>query len=507
VQVEEVETPRGKQKLYRVARGLALPSLALLEYLVFEADNWTRKHTAWLAGGCAPLGPETELTRLTGIMRRAYRVAIDGRGLATMTEGARLTRPGSYRPRREPGAAQPRLLSSQESASGSANPSASCGQPGSTPPAVLTQDRSASCGQPAAHPPTQQPDRSASCGQGAATRSNPLNQTAAQDNQTAPCGPEKQDTGNPSAPCGQEDSARCGVLAMPTYQEPEKPGRESAPGGGEAIRESAPSGVASRAIVNVESILVNDERNGNDNDAGQEPVALSAWGGQDPVPVDPEALVRWGVAALGDEGSLEWHRRCLTENGAERYRWAIEATRRAQAKGTVGKPGAYFTSLLRRRGGPPATLAAPLATPAMAPAILSPIIPAPAAPPFVAPVPPAAVEPSAVRIGLSEADCARTWQAALVHLRMIVPSDDYSRILRYAVLVELDRAAGWVLLGLPADYMREQVERRLAGPIAQALGQVCGTPVRVAAAVLPGQGRLAGAKPTLQEWLAGRAES
>src|SRR5690242_295268 len=63
LQVEEIETPRGKQKLYRVARGRPLPSLALLEYLVFDADPWTRKHTGWLAAGCAPLGPETEVTR------------------------------------------------------------------------------------------------------------------------------------------------------------------------------------------------------------------------------------------------------------------------------------------------------------------------------------------------------------------------------------------------------------------------------------------------------------
>ena len=48
LQMEEVETPRGKQKLYRVRRDAPLPSLALLEYLVFDADNWTRKHTACL---------------------------------------------------------------------------------------------------------------------------------------------------------------------------------------------------------------------------------------------------------------------------------------------------------------------------------------------------------------------------------------------------------------------------------------------------------------------------
>ncbi|HUS13631.1 MAG TPA: hypothetical protein VM536_01255, partial [Chloroflexia bacterium] len=109
LQVAEVETARGKQKLYRVARGLLLPSLALLEYLVFDADAWTRKHTAWLLGTLAPLGPETELTRLIRIMRRAYQVTPDGRGAVTVAEGARLTRAGSYRPRPEPAAQQRRL--------------------------------------------------------------------------------------------------------------------------------------------------------------------------------------------------------------------------------------------------------------------------------------------------------------------------------------------------------------------------------------------------------------
>ncbi|HMA37710.1 MAG TPA: hypothetical protein VKY74_24870, partial [Chloroflexia bacterium] len=127
LQVEDVETPRGKQKLYRVARGLPLPSLALLEYLAFDADPWSRKHSAWLTGALAALGPATELTRLTAIMGRAYRVAIDGRGLATIVDGARLTRPGSYIRRREPSAQQPDLLPAAVFAA----PSASCGQPAS----------------------------------------------------------------------------------------------------------------------------------------------------------------------------------------------------------------------------------------------------------------------------------------------------------------------------------------------------------------------------------------
>ena len=117
LQVEEVETPRGKQKLYRTARGLLLPSLALLEYLVFDADTWTRKHAAWLTQRLAPLGADTELTRLAAIMRRAYQVSIDSRGLGNVPAAARLTRPNSYIRRREPTAHQPGLLPPDASAS------------------------------------------------------------------------------------------------------------------------------------------------------------------------------------------------------------------------------------------------------------------------------------------------------------------------------------------------------------------------------------------------------
>jgi len=103
---------------------------------------------------------------------------------------------------------------------------------------------------------------------------------------------------------------------------------------------------------------------------------------------------------------------------------------------------------------------------------------------------------------VGSARCAALWQAALVYLRVGLPSDDYSRTLRYAVLLELDPVAGWALLGLPTGFMRDQVADRLAAPIALALGQVAGARLRVAAAVLPGQGRLAGPMPTLAEVLA-----
>jgi hypothetical protein len=77
-------------------------------------------------------------------------------------------------------------------------------------------------------------------------------------------------------------------------------------------------------------------------------------------------------------------------------------------------------------------------------------------------------------------------------------------VLRYAVLLELDPVSGWALLGLPTDFMREQVAGRLAAPIGAALGQICGAGINVTAIVLPGQGRLAGNRPTLASLLAQR---
>ena len=207
---------------------------------------------------------------------------------------------------------------------------------------------------------------------------------------------------------------------------------------------------------------------------------------------------------LGDGHSLEWHRQCLAENGADTYRWAIEATCRAQAKGKVSKPGAYFTSLLRRRRGI-AAVSAEQAPPAPAAPLTEPALDvAAAATPEPEPAPVPAVPATAT--GLNEADCGRVWQAALVHLRIGLPVDDYTRVLRYTVLLELDPISGWALLGLPTDFMREQIAGRLAGPIGVALGQICGAGIKVTAVVLPGQGRLAGNRPTLASLLAQRGE-
>jgi hypothetical protein len=267
--------------------------------------------------------------------------------------------------------------------------------------------------------------------------------------------------------------------------------------------ESAQGGLAAGALVNVDRLTVKDLKNENVNEAPA--TGLPASSGV-PVTGDAEALIGWGTRMLGDGHSLEWHRQCLAENGEETYRWAIEATCRAQAKGKVSKPGAYFTSLLRRRRG-----SGPVGAEQVPPMPAMPA--ADSVPELVAASPtalarePAAVPPApATTTGLNEADCARVWQAALVHLRIGLPADDYTRVLRYAVLLELDAVSGWALLGLPTDFMREQIAGRLAGPIGVALGQICGAGINVTAIVLPGQGRLAGNRPTLASLLAQRAE-
>jgi hypothetical protein len=508
LQVEEVETPRGKQKLYRTARGLLLPSLALLEYLVFDADTWTRKHVAWLTQRLAPLGPDTELTRLAAIMRRAYQVTIDARGLGNVVAAARLTRANSYVRRRDSAAYQPGLLPPDGSAP--------CGQ-GTTPPvAPAEQAASASCGQPAGPDKVRAPREAASCGQASTDIPTPATDSAS----CGQAGPTYKDAaGRDSAPSGQvpragndragesawsggEESAQGGLDAGTGDSTPVAPGRESAECGAAAGMESEQGGLAA-ALVNVDRLTVKDLKNENVNDAPLSDLPASSGV---PLAGDADALIGWGTRMLGDGHSLEWHRQCLVENGEETYRWAIEATCRAQAKGKVSKPGAYFTSLLRRRRG---SGAADAEHPHPAPAI-PPTEPAPdlvaASPSALASNQAAAPPAPATTTGLNEADCGRVWQAALVHLRIGLPVDDYARVLRYAVLLELDAVSGWALLGLPTDFMREQVARRLAGPIGIALGQICGAGINVTAIVLPGQGRLAGNRPTLASVLAQRGE-
>ena len=216
-------------------------------------------------------------------------------------------------------------------------------------------------------------------------------------------------------------------------------------------------------------------------------------------------MVAWGAHALGDKDSLDWHRRCIARYGADTYRQAISTTQRAIAGGKVANAGAYFTGVLKRspagRNNGETQRQLSFEQPAdEAQHATAPEQPATAM--VVASTPPKAAtynEPDA-QDGLTT-----IWQAALLNLRITLPGDDYNKTLRYATLLELDRVGGWALLGLPNEYLCEQVRSKLAAPVKAALRQVCGVAVDVAAAVAPGQGRLAGSAPTLSEVLANRA--
>ncbi len=83
------------QTVMRAMRGEVQPSLRLLEYLAFDADDWTRKHTAWLLTNFQPISDDSELARNLAAMRRAYTLHLTTDGLATITHGQRLTEPGS----------------------------------------------------------------------------------------------------------------------------------------------------------------------------------------------------------------------------------------------------------------------------------------------------------------------------------------------------------------------------------------------------------------------------
>ena len=589
VQVEEVEIPRGKQKLYRVARGLPLPSVGLLEYLLFDADGWTRKHTGWLTAPLVPLGAATELTRLTGILGRAYGVTRDRAGVATLVAGARLTAAGSYRGR--PAVARQRAFDCGlriadcgiRPGDGRLDP-AECGMrnaecgigPGADRPnpptpfpieegGVAAVESAASGGVAAvgthlgelaaraevsphtnplppgefAAPSTRRgrvtprsTDMESAASGGVGTAFAPQRKAGLankRENALLPAGSDSAGSGavigagqGLAIEVGQESAGRgVGMAGSPQGAESGRSagrgvgggaalvggldlGRESAGGGSVVGQESAGGGVAA-PNVNVDRESVKTEMITNVNGAGTAGTALSA--------AELGALLDWGTAALADEGSREWHRQCVVDYGADLYEWAIQATVVAQGKGRVSRPGAYFTSLLRRRGRALTdtsttkehTETRRTATSAKereetrrgddlsAQARDEAKMDASAKEregvrrdlaglgDALGGVP--GVEDGALVTGAPTAATGRVWQAALIHLRVGVAAEVYGRVLRYAVLLRLDVAAGEAVLGVPAAYMRDAIQGELAPAIGAALGLVCGAVVRVTAVV------------------------
>ncbi len=219
-----------------------------------------------------------------------------------------------------------------------------------------------------------------------------------------------------------------------------------------------------------------------------------------------------------------WDRSGLSEVAfADLMQLASERTlaRVRQPRGRpIGNPISYFFTVLERLlvaaldpvpapvlgdsvpgsdgGSPPAPIPGPVATPAGASGVFGP----PARPPASAPAAAGPTPCDADRHAAppSEAPASldpRLWQQVLIRARCSLPANDYSRILRYALLLDLDLATGRALVGVPTDYMRAEIAGRLAAPLGAILGQVYGQSLQIVAAILPGAGRLGGPLPRL----------
>jgi len=105
----------------------------------------------------------------------------------------------------------------------------------------------------------------------------------------------------------------------------------------------------------------------------------------------------------------------------------------------------------------------------------------------------------------ASSEAARIWKTAELCLRVTVPTDEYTRLIRYARLLEIDEASGWALLGLPSEHMRKEVEIRLRDVIGAVLSQTCRRTIKLLIITLPGQGPQAGTIPTLARLLAEHA--
>ena len=537
IRVDEVETSRGKQKLYRAARGLVLPALGLLEHLIFDADSWTRKHTAWLLDGFPALGGETELARLLAAMRRAYTTARDAKGLAVLTQGRRLTAPGAFLPRRA-AATQPALPNGE---CGMRNVESDVSAPcGVAPRQDGSSDRSASRGagmgearppHDADLPPSLRPALPVAArseapmkvsdphhAEGPGTVGNTSSAPGGVGNTATVGSPQQAESradrgGEGSAASGVgegRESATSGVDLLRESAASGAGGESAAPPGAKSGEESAPGGVGANApnVIVIRSVS-NDSYNENVN-AGRAADADPAG-----VPdLDPEALIAWAARVLGDHHSLEWHRQLLQEVGPARYRAALEATRRAVLRGTVARAGAYFTGVLKRGAGvgnrAPGVRGRESGVEGygLAAGAALDVSQREADGGGDAPMPiSASVAASAPGVQAASAtgtdDLWRVWQAATLVLRAQAPGADLHRALRYAVLLELDPVAGWALLGVPNAGLRDQLQARVTGAISDALGQVTGGRIRVAVTLLAGGGRLSAPPPTLADVLRG----
>ncbi len=77
------------------------------------------------------------------------------------------------------------------------------------------------------------------------------------------------------------------------------------------------------------------------------------------------------------------------------------------------------------------------------------------------------------------------WPEVQLRLRLSLPAEDISGVVRYASLLAYDPTAGTAVVGLPNAHLCQQVTNRLASAIATALSQVSGRSVQVKAVVQP----------------------
>ena len=159
----------------------------------------------------------------------------------------------------------------------------------------------------------------------------------------------------------------------------------------------------------------------------------------------------------------------------------------------IQDPAAVLVSNIRhnRRHGPES---APAPEPTKSPA-------GPAEEPTAGPVPAPGTGAAGAPGAAAWLRSAR-WHAVLARLRASVPAAEYNRVLRYALLLEVDPGRGWALVGVPHAGLQAPLAQEFGPALTALLSAAWATPLQLAVAVLPGQGRLAAPRPTLTALLA-----
>jgi len=284
IEERQVSDRRSRMKLhqnvYRVNRAPVLPSHGLLEYLLFDADEWTRKHTAWLLTTYQPLVEESELGRLLAAMRRSYETQLTSSGTLEVVSGKRLSEAHSF---------AARLLGQQ------------LGQQATLPVAIWQ-----------AAAPLQ---RVAPAADNTALASHPQPTiVSAVDSATL-------------VAAGYAHTSHSSVPSVNNAVPPYRPTASSdVPPGVSGPGSAVSPGVSNN--VNVDSVF-NVKDHNNVNVASDHSNLL--------------AIATSGAQQISDEHSLNWHLVCATRLGVPLYQQLVSSTRKALDAGKVKRGGAYFT--------------------------------------------------------------------------------------------------------------------------------------------------------------------